>query len=124
MMHASQKNDDINYFETAEKQNYSIPTISKPNNHSQRIASTSSSRLSFNRPMILPPVGKEYICFMKEGKSDQAARCIKLRIMAKVIDHVLSIDTFEQKCVVLLGSVLTRYINVSNVFSHDKWYNN
>ena len=40
---------------------------------------------------------------MKEGKSDQAARCIKSRIMTKVIDSVLSIDTFEQKCVVLKG---------------------
>ena len=38
---------------------------------------------------------------MKEGKSDQAARCIKSRIMNKVIDYILSIDTFEQQCVVL-----------------------
>ena len=38
---------------------------------------------------------------MKEGTSDQAARCIKSRIMTKVIDSVLSIDTFEKKCVVL-----------------------
>ena len=40
---------------------------------------------------------------MKEGKSDQAARCIKARIMTKVIDSVLSIDTSEQQCVVLKG---------------------
>ena len=40
---------------------------------------------------------------MKEGKSDQAARCIKSRIMTKVIDYVLSIDTFKQKYVVLKG---------------------
>ena len=38
---------------------------------------------------------------MKEGKSDQAARCIKSRIINKVIDCVLSIDTFEQQCVVI-----------------------
>ena len=38
---------------------------------------------------------------MKEGKSDQAARCIKSRIMTKVIGFVLSIDTFEQQSVVL-----------------------
>ena len=43
------------------------------------------------------------MCFLKEGKSDQAARCVKSRIMTKVIDYVLSIDTFEQKCVVLKG---------------------
>ena len=38
---------------------------------------------------------------MKEGKSDQASRCIKSRIMTKVIDFGLSIDTFEQQRVVL-----------------------
>ena len=36
---------------------------------------------------------------MKGGKSDQAARCIKSRIITNVINYVLSIDTFEQKCV-------------------------
>ena len=40
---------------------------------------------------------------MKEGKSYQATRCIKSRIMTKAIDYVISIDTFEQKCVVLKG---------------------
>ena len=40
---------------------------------------------------------------MKEGKTDQAARSIKPRIMTKVIDSVLSIDTFEQQFVVLKG---------------------
>ena len=38
---------------------------------------------------------------MKEGKSGQAARCIKSRIITKVIDYILSIDVFEQKGVVL-----------------------
>ena len=40
---------------------------------------------------------------MKEGKFDQAARCIKSRIMTNVIGYVLSIDKFEQQCVVLKG---------------------
>ena len=39
--------------------------------------------------------------FLKEGKSDQAVRCIRSRIMTKVIDFFLSIDTFEQQCVML-----------------------
>ena len=38
---------------------------------------------------------------MKEGKSDQAARCIKSRTMNKVIDYVFSSNTFEQQCFVL-----------------------
>ena len=43
------------------------------------------------------------MCFQKDGKTAQAARCIKSRIMTKVIDYVLSIDKFEQQCVVLKG---------------------
>ena len=41
------------------------------------------------------------MCFQKDGKTDQVARCIQSRIMTKVIDSVLSIGTFEQQCVVL-----------------------
>ena len=41
--------------------------------------------------------------FMKEGESDQAARCIKSMITTKVIDYVNSIGTFEQQCVVING---------------------
>ena len=40
---------------------------------------------------------------MKEGKSAHAARCIKSRIMTKMVDSVLSIDKFEQQCVVIKG---------------------
>ena len=42
---------------------------------------------------------------MKEGKSDQAARCIKSRIITKVIDSDISIDTFEQNIVMLKGTL-------------------
>ena len=61
--------------------------------------------------MILPLVGNEYMCFMNEGKSDQASRCIKYRIMTKVIDYVLSIDTFEQQGVVLTGILQSPLLN-------------
>ena len=59
--------------------------------------------MKYNTPTLLAPLGKKYMYFLKEGKTDHAARCIKSRIIAKVIDFVLSIDTFEQKCVVLKG---------------------
>ena len=51
-------NDDIKSCETAKKQNYSIPTISTPNHHTQSIATTYSGILNLNTPTILPPVGK------------------------------------------------------------------
>ena len=41
------------------------------------------------------------MCFQKDGKTAQAARFIKSRIMTNLIDYVLSIDKFEQRCVFL-----------------------
>ena len=38
---------------------------------------------------------------MKEGKSYQVSRCIKSRIITKVVYSVISIDTLEQKYVVI-----------------------
>ena len=43
------------------------------------------------------------MCFQNYGKTAQADRSIKSRILTKVIDHVLSIDTFEHQCVVIKG---------------------
>ena len=81
-------NDDIQSYETQKTIN--ITTISTPNHNSQRISSTSSSTLASNTPTILPPAGKEYMCFLKEGKSYQASGCIKSSIITKVIDYILS----------------------------------
>ena len=39
------------------------------------------------------------------GKSSHAAQCVKSRIMIKVDDYILSIDTFEQHYVVIRGMV-------------------
>ena len=55
----------------------------------------SVSLLNWHITTVLPPVGKEYMCFQNDGKTSQAARCIKSRIMTNVIDSVLSIDIFE-----------------------------
>ena len=93
MMQASQTMTTYSLVGQQGKKNI-IPTISTPNHHTQRIATTYSSILNLNTPKILPPVCKEYICFQKDGKTTQAVRCIKSRIMTKVIDYVLSIDKF------------------------------
>ena len=36
------------------------------------------------------------MCFHIDGKSDQADKCVKSRILTKVIDCVISIDTPEK----------------------------
>ena len=90
-------NDDIQSCDTARKKNYIIPTISTTNHHKKRIADKSSTILNLNTPTILPTKGKEYMCFQKDVETAQASRCIKSRIMNKVIDSILSIDKFEQQ---------------------------
>ena len=49
-----------------------------------------------------PPAGKECLCLHNNSKSPHAAQCVKSRILNKAIDYILSIDTFEQQCVVII----------------------
>ena len=51
----------------------------------------------------LTPDGKYYLCFQINSKSPHAAQCVKLMILNKAIDYILSIDKFEQKGVVIKG---------------------
>ena len=81
-------NDNIQPCEAPRKQDYGIKTTSTPNHHSQCISTTSASILNLHTPTILPPIDKYYKCFQKDGKTSQATRCIKSRIMTKVIDYV------------------------------------
>ena len=81
--------------------NYIISTTSTPNHHSQRIGATSLHLLNLNTTAKLPPVDNEYFCFCIYGKSIQAAKFVKSRIMNKLICCVLSTDKSEQQCEVL-----------------------
>ena len=41
------------------------------------------------------------MCFQVNRKSPHAAQCVKSGVLNKAIDSILSIGTFEQKCVVI-----------------------
>ena len=66
------------------------------------------------------------MCFQKDGKTAQAARCIKSRIMTKVIDSVILIATFEQQCVVLKGMLQSLHLedNVHTIGIDQSLINN
>ena len=49
----------------------------------------------------LPPTGKEYLCLQINSKYPHAAQCFKSRILNKAIYYILSMDTFDQQCVVI-----------------------
>ena len=61
-----------------EKLNYSIPTYSTTNHHAERIGAMSVHLFNFHN----------------DGQYSQAIKCVKSRIITKVIDCVLSIDIF------------------------------
>ena len=63
----------------------------------------SVSFFNLNTPTNLPLVVKEYMCFHSDGKSAQAAKCVKSRKITEVVYFVLSIDKFEQQCVLIKG---------------------
>ena len=85
------------------KNSYSIPTTSTPNHYAQRIGAMSVRLLNFHTTEKSPPVGKYCLCFHNDGKSVDASKCVKSRIMNKLIYCFILIDTFEQLCVALKG---------------------
>ena len=100
-----------------QEKNSSIPNTSTPNHHVQLIGTKSVRYFNLNTTAKLPPAVKDYVCFKIDGKSAQVAKCVKSRIMTKVIDCVISIDKSEQKCVVIkvmLQSPLLKY-HVKNI---------
>ena len=94
--------DYIQYCVTPQKncsvQDTSTPTYLTPLNATLYIA-----YVKLHTTTKLPPAGKEYLCFQINGKSSQAAKCVKSKIITKFINSILSIDTFEQKYVVIKG---------------------
>ena len=51
-----------------------------------------------------------YIFFQNDGKTAQATRCIKSRIITKVVDYVLLVDTFEHQFIVLKGMLQSQQL--------------
>ena len=76
---------------------YNIPTTSTPNYHAQRIGAVSVCLFNLHKTVKLPPVDKEHIYFRIDDKSAQSTKCVKYRIITKLVYFVISIDTFEKK---------------------------
>ena len=102
--------DGIQSCVTPLKQNYSVQATSAPNHLTPLNATLTIPYIKLHTTTKSPPVGKEYLCFQVNGKYSLAARCVKSRIMAKVIDSILSIDTFEQERVVLKGMLQSPHL--------------
>ena len=81
----------------------SVQATSTPPSLTQLNTTLPVAPVELQRTKKLITSGKEYFCFQINSKSSHAAQCVKSRILNKAIDFILSIDTFEQHCVVIKG---------------------
>ena len=93
--------DDIQPCATPPKQNYSVHATYTPPSLIPLTTTLPIAPVELHRTAELPLVGKEYLCFQVRSKSPHAAQCVKSRVLNNTIDSILSIDTFEQQCVVI-----------------------
>ena len=93
--------DDIHSCVTPQKQNISVQATTTPPRLTPLITTLPLLPVELPKTTQLPPLGKEYLCFQVENKSPYVAQCVKSRVLNKVIDSILYINTFEQQCVVI-----------------------
>ena len=93
--------DDIHSCVTPQKHNISVQATYKPPCLTPLIATLPLLPVELPKTTHLPPLGKEYLCFQVDNKSPHAAQCFKSRVLNKAIYSILSINTFEQQCVVI-----------------------
>ena len=93
--------DYIHSCVTPKRNNISVQATSTPPRLTPLITNLPILPIELPKIIQLPPLGKEYLCFQVENKSPHAAQCVKSRVLNKVIESILSINTFEQQCVVI-----------------------
>ena len=93
--------DDIQSWVTPRKQNISVKDTYTHPRLTPLITNLPLLPVELPKTTHLPPLGKEYLCFQVDNKSPHAAQCVKSRVSNKVIDSILSINTFEQQYVVI-----------------------
>ena len=85
------------------KKSYSFQATYMPTHLKPLNATIPIPYVKLHKTTKSPRAGKEYLSFQIYGRYSQAANCVKYRIMTKVINYILSIDTFEKQYAVLKG---------------------
>ena len=93
--------DDIHSCVTPQKHNISVQAKSTPPCLTPLINNLPLDPVELPKTTHLPPLEKEYLCFQVDSKSPHAYQCVKSMILNKAVDSILSIDTFEQQCVMI-----------------------
>ena len=90
------------YFVTPIKHNHGscgIPettTTTTPVQATVNLSLFQMSSSTSNASMILPPSGKQFLCFQSDGISFHAAQCSKSRALTKLIGLIIGIESFDQ----------------------------
>ena len=92
---------DIHSYVTPRKHNISVKATSTPPHLTPLITTLPILPVELPKTTHLPPLGKEYVYFQVDKKSPHATQCVKSRVLNEAIDSILSINTFEQHCVVI-----------------------
>ena len=89
--------DDIHSCVTPRRHNISVKDKSTPPSLTPLITTLHLLPVELPKTTHLPPLGKEYLCFQVDNKYPHAAQCVKSMVLNKVIDSILSINTFEHE---------------------------
>ena len=109
------------------------------NNHSvtsqgaQLFVGTTPTQKSFRRNLHMPVKTILHqgnnICFQRDGKIAHTAQCAKSRVLMKVVDKIIDIDSFNLQCVILKrllqSEVLKQHmiiISVDQSISNNDFY--
>ena len=93
--------DNIHSFVTPRKQNISVQATYTSPHLTPLITTLPLLPVELPKTTHLPSLGKEYLSFQVDNKYPHAAQCVKSRVLNKVIDSILSINTFEKQCLVI-----------------------
>ena len=93
--------EDIHSCVTPQKQNISVQATYTPPCLTPLITTLPYLPVELPKTTHLPPLGKEYLFFHADKKYPHAAQCVKSRVLKKVVDSILSINTFEKQCAVI-----------------------
>ena len=86
--------DDIHSCVTPKRHNISVQAKYTPPRLTPLITTLPILPVELPKTTQLPPLGKEHLCFQFDKKYPHAAQCVKSRLLKKVIDSILSINTF------------------------------
>ena len=85
---------DIRSCITPRNHNISVQATSTPPRLTPLITTLPILPIEVPKTTYLTPLGKEYLCFQVDNKSPHDAQCVKSRVLKKVIESILSINTF------------------------------